>query len=189
MREGGTRSTVPVMDVPAQPDTEGVPHVTGSNGEGPGVPSRAPLARVGRVVVVILAVIAVVVVSRLLVGPLPSDRTLTWKPGMAFASPDADANIVRIEVERPACAPDGDAWIGTPVVTSTPLAVFITVRMADSFYAPGCTGSLGYENGRLPTVGGYFTGTYLDVRLGEPLGIRALFDGAGLLPEPRLLVR
>jgi hypothetical protein len=141
--------------------------------------------RVGRVGVVIVAAVAVVVVARLLVAPLPSERTLTWRAGFAFDSSQAQANVVRVEVERPSCAPDGDAWIATPVVTYTPLAVFITVRMADTFNIPGCTGTLGYHDGRLPLVGSYLTGTYLDVQLTEPLGGRTLFDGAGLLPEPR----
>ena len=76
----------------------------------------------------------------------------------------------------------------------TPLAVFITVRMADTFNVPGCTGTLGYDPGglrfdRLPVVGGYLTGTALVVHLTQPLGFRALFDGSGLLPEPRLPIR
>ena len=132
----------------------------------------------------IVAVIAVAVIARLLVAPLPSERTLTWKAGFGSVQ-----GIVQIEVERPSCAPDGDSWIATPVVTYTPLAVFITIRMADTFNVPGCTGTLGYQDGRLPLVGEYLTGTYLDVHLTEPLLGRALFDGAGLLPEPRLSIR
>jgi hypothetical protein len=147
---------------------------------------RGRVARVGSVVV---AVIVVVVVARLVVAPLPSDRTLTWKPGVVFDAAQAEANVVRIEVERPACAPDGDGWIATPTVTDTPLAVFITVGMAETFDVPGCTGTLGYQGGLLPAVGGYLTGTYLDVHLAEALGGRLLFDGAGLLPEPRLPLR
>jgi len=82
------------------------------------------------------------------------------------------------------------AWPDPPepraVVSLAPLAVFITVRMADTFNVPGCAGTLGHQDGRLPLVGGYLTGTYIDVQLAEPLGGRALFDGAGLIPEPRL---
>ena len=154
----------------------------------PGIaPGRVGRFRsVGRVGSGIAVVIAVVVVARLLVAPLPSERALTWKATGAFHPMEAAAKGVRIEVEHPSCAPDGDAWIATPVVTYTPLAVFITVRMADTFNVPGCTGAPGYHDGRLPLVGGYFTGTYLDVQLTEPLGVRLLFDGAGLVPEPRL---
>jgi hypothetical protein len=152
-------------------------------------PAGTARGRVGRVGSVVVAVIAVAVIARLLIAPLPSERALTWKPGVVFDPAQAPANVVRIEVERPSCAPDGDAWIAKPVITYAPLAVFITVRMADTFNVPGCTGTLGYHDGRLPTVGGYFTGTYLDVHLTEPLGGRALFDGAGLLPEPRPPIR
>jgi hypothetical protein len=38
-------------------------------------------------------------------------------------------------------------------------------------------------------VGGYLTGTYLDVQLTEPLLGRVVFDGGGLLPEPRFALR
>jgi hypothetical protein len=146
-------------------------------------PGGTAPGRVARVGSVIIAVIAVLVVGRLLVAPLPSARALNWKAGYEALAP---GNVLELEVERPHCAPDGDAWIATPVVTYTPLAVFITVRMADTFNVPGCTGAPGYQDGRLPIVGGYLTGTYLAVQLAEPLMGRALFDGAGLLPEPRL---
>jgi hypothetical protein len=136
---------------------------------------------------VIVTVIAVALVARLLVAPLPSERTLTWKMGFGYDPTSAD---VVIEVERPSCAPDGDAWIAPPVVTATPLAVFITVRMADTFNVPGCLGTLGYDPtglpfGHLPSVGGYLTGTSLVVHLTQPLGLRVLFDGSGLVPVPR----
>jgi len=150
--------------------------------------SRGRIGRVGRVGSVIVGVLAIVVVARVLVAPLPSGRTLTWKSGFGLSPAQALANVVRVEVERPDCAPDGDAWIATPIVTDTPLAVFITIRMADTFNVPGCTGTLGHQDGDLPLVGGYLTGTYLDVHLAEPLGGRLLFDGGGLLPEPRVPV-
>jgi len=148
--------------------------------------SRRRIYRIGSVIV---AVIAVMVVGRLLVAPLPSERALTWRAGVVFNPELIQTNVVRVEVERPYCAPDGDAWIAPPAVSYTPVAVFITFRMADTFNVPGCTGTAGYRDGRLPRVGGYLTGTYLDVQLTEPLGGRALFDGSGLLPEPRLSSR
>ena len=149
-------------------------------------PARTARGRVYRLGSVIIAVVAVVVVGRLLVAPLPSERALTWSAGVVLNSELIQTNVVRVEVERPYCAPDGDAWLAPPAVTDTPLAVFITFRMADTFNVPGCTGTLGYPDGKLPRVGGYLTGTYLDVQLAEPLGGRPLFDGSGLLPEPRL---
>jgi hypothetical protein len=148
-------------------------------------PAGTARGRVGRAASLVVGAVALVVVARLLIAPLPSDRTLTWRAGLDFDPAQTQTTTVQLEVERPACAPDGTAWIGPPVVTYTPLAVFITVHMADSFSVPGCTGSLGYQDGRLPLVGGYLTGTYVDVHLTEPLLGRALFDGAGLLPEPR----
>ena len=151
--------------------------------------ASAPTARgrVARVASAIVAVIACAIVARLVVAPLPSERTLTWKMGFGHDSTSAD---LVIEVERPSCAPEGNAWIAPPVVTSTPLAVFITVRIADTFNVPGCLGILGHDPwnlpfGPLPGVGGYLTGTPLVVPLGVPLGLRALFDGSGLIPEPR----
>ena len=149
--------------------------------------ARTARGRAARVASVIVTVIAVAVVARLLVAPLPSERTLTWKMGFGYDPTSAD---VVIEVERPYCAPDGDAWIAPPVVTATPLAVFITVRMADSFNVPGCLGVLGYDPGglsfgRLPVVGGWLTGTRVVVHLNQPLGLRVLFDGSGLIPVPR----
>ena len=153
--------------------------------------ARTARGRTARVASVIVTVIAVAVVARLFVAPLPSERTLTWKMGFGYDPTSAD---VVIEVERPYCAPDGDAWIAPPVVTATPLAVFITVRMADSFNVPGCLGILGYDPGglpfgRLPVVGGWLTGTPVVVHLTQPLGLRVLFDGSRVIPEPRLLIR
>ncbi|HYO44640.1 MAG TPA: hypothetical protein VES19_15685 [Candidatus Limnocylindrales bacterium] len=148
--------------------------------------ARGRAHRAGRIGIGIVALLGVVVVARLLVAPLPSARTLSWKAGFGLGPAPSLSNVIRIEVERPSCAPDGDAWIAKPVVTYTPVAVFITVRMADTFNVPGCTGAMGFQDGRLPLVGGYLTGTYLDVHLVQPLGARAVFDGAGLLPEPRL---
>ena len=167
------------MASPVSPDNPPVPHAGGA---------RSRVSRVGSVVG---AVIAIVVVARLLVAPLPSERTLTWKAAYAPDPTQALTNVVQVEVERPSCAPDGNAWIGEPVVTYTPLAVFITVRLADTFNVPGCLGTLGHDPwalpfGPLPGVNGYLTGTYIDVHLAQPLGFRVLFDGSGLLPEPRL---
>jgi hypothetical protein len=144
---------------------------------------RTRARRITRVAIATLAVVVVLVVARLLVAPLPSDRSLGWRSAFGFPGAGSDAeSVVSIEVERPACAPDGTSWLATPVVTSTPLAVFITIRMADTFDASGCAL---VKDGRLPTVGSYLTGTYVPVHLSQPLGGRVLFDGGGLLPEPR----
>ena len=149
--------------------------------------ARSARGRGARVASAIVTVSADTLVARLFVAPLPSDRTLTWKMGFGYDPMSAD---VVIEVERPYCAPDGDAWIAPPVVTATPLAMSITVRMADSFNVPGCLGVLGYDPGRLsfgrlPTVGGWLTGTRVVVHLTQPLGLRVLVDGSGLIPVPR----
>jgi hypothetical protein len=144
---------------------------------------RTRARRIARVAIVVLTVVVVLVVARVLVAPLPSERSLGWRSAFGFPAGGPEAGyVVPIEVERPACAPDGTSWLATPVVTYTPLAVFITIRMADTFDASGC--SL-VKDGRLPTVGSYLTGTYVPVHLMMPLGGRVLFDGGGLLPEPR----
>lgn len=157
----------------------------------PRVADPAPwtgLRRVARIVVAVVAVIAVALAARLLVAPLPSARTLTWQVAQGPAGHGFDfttagtATVVPIEVERPACAPDGTFWLAPPDVTSTPWAVVITMRMADTFDASGCATA---DEGRLPAVGSYLTGTYLDVHLAEPLGGRVLFDGSALVPGAR----
>ena len=79
-------------------------------------------------------------------------------------------------------------WLTTPVVTYTPLAVFITIRTIGPFDAsePGCSvaddGS-GAGDGPLPAVGSYLTGTYVPVHLSPPLLGRMLFDG-GTATQP-----
>ena len=152
--------------------------------ESPQIAPRTGPRRIARVAIVVATVVVVLVVARLLVAPLPSERSLGWRSAFGFPAAGSEAgNVVPVEVERPACAPDGSSWLATPVVTYTPLAVFITIRMADTFDASGC--SLVGDDGRLPTVGNYLTGSYVPVHLSEPLGGRVLFDGAGLLPEPR----
>ena len=131
----------------------------------------------------VVTVVVVLVVTRLLVAPLPSDGSLGWRS--AFGVPGAGleaGNVVSIEVERPACARTARPGWRRTIVTYTPLAVFITIRMADTFDASGCSVA---KDGRLPTVGSYLTGTYVPVHLSQPLGGRVLFDGGGLLPEPR----
>ncbi len=146
---------------------------------------RAGGHRLARVAIVVSTVGVVLVVARLLVAPLPSERSLHWRSAFGYPGAETDSGmVVPIEVERPACAPDGTSWLSTPVVTYTPVAVFITIRMAGSFDAsgPGCSVA---GDGPLPTVGSYLTGTFVPVHLAQPLLGRMLFDGAGLIPEPR----
>jgi hypothetical protein len=147
------------------------------------VAPRTGPRRVARVAIMVAAVVVALVVARLLVAPLPSERSLGWRSAFGFPAAGSEAgNVVPIEVERPACAPDGTSWLAMPVVTYTPLAVFITIRMADTFDASGCSVA---KDGLLPTVGSYLTGTFVPVHLSQPLGGRVLFDGAGLFPGPR----
>jgi hypothetical protein len=141
--------------------------------------------RSSRVAIVVVAIIGALVVARLLVAPLPSGRSLGWQTAYGFPGAETDSGmVIPIEVERPACAPDGTSWLATPVVTYTPIAVFITIRMAGPFdtSGPGCAVA---GDGPLPTVGNYLMGTYVPVLLSEPLGGRVLFDGGGLFPSPR----
>jgi hypothetical protein len=152
-----------------------------------GTPQIAPRTRsrrFTRVAIVAASVVAVLVVTRLLVAPLPSERSLGWRTAYGFPGAEAGSGmVVPVEVERPGCAPDGTSWLDTPVVTYTPVAVFITIRMAEYLAASGCSAA---HDGRLPTVGSYLTGTYVAVHLSQPLMGRMLVDGAGLIPEPRL---
>jgi hypothetical protein len=145
--------------------------------------------RVARVATATVALGAFLLVARLIAAPLPSERALTWQANQGPSGPGSiPANVVMVEVERPACAPAGDGWIAPPVVTETPVAVVITLRLADGF--SGCLGTLGNDpwnlpGGPLPGVSGYLMGTLLPVTLAMPLGGRLLLDGSGLLPTPR----
>ena len=152
--------------------------------DSPQIASSTGPSRIARVAIVVVAVLVGLFLARLLVAPLPSERSLPWRSASGFPAAGSEAgNVVPIEVERPACAPGGASWLATPVVTYTPLAVFITIRMAGTFDASRCSVA---KDGLLPTIGNYLTGTYVPVLLTQPLGGRLLFDGAGLVPEPRL---
>jgi hypothetical protein len=144
---------------------------------------RTGARRIARAAIVIVAVAVILFAARLLVAPLPSERSLGWRSAYGFpGAGSGPGTVVPVEVERPACAPDGTSWLATPVVTYTPLAVFITIRMDDTFDTSRCSIA---DDGLLPTVGYYLTGTYLPVQLSEPIGGRALFDGSALLPGLR----
>ncbi len=77
---------------------------------------RIVSTRVARVAAVVIAVAVFLVAARLLVAPLPSERTLTWKAGFAFDPEQArTATVVQVEVERPACAPAPSLMVSSTV--------------------------------------------------------------------------
>ena len=127
-------------------------------------------------------------------GPLiPSSRLLNWKLNAGAFGPrnvaaGKTATVVTIEVEHPGCIPvGGGPWIADPIISSTPWSVTITMRMNDRPEVARCGSQQSPHEGSLPIVGGYLTGIFYDVQLGELLGGRALFDGSSFPPLERSL--
>ncbi len=80
----------------------------------------------------------------------------------------SDPNILRVHIEVwPSTSPD-DSWL-VPSVDYGSDGVTVTLR-PDEAHAL-------HQNG-LPTVGWYDTGGWVNVRLSEPVGRRALYDGS-----------
>jgi hypothetical protein len=138
------------------------------------------LRRLGRVGIVVAALIVGALAVRLLVAPFPSDRLVGWSL-TGYGRPDFDSTtaqtttVIPVFVGQWPTAPEDATWLGRPAITYTPWAVFITMRTSDRF-----------NSTRGTTRGWYDTGGWVDVRLSEPLGGRALFDGSGLILVPRL---
>jgi hypothetical protein len=59
------------------------------------------------------------------------------------------------------------------------------MHMNDTPDAADCSSQQAPHDGPLPLVGGYLTGIFYDVRLGEPLGGRTLLDGSSFPPQVR----
>jgi hypothetical protein len=125
----------------------------------------------------LVGVVMLVAVAAWLLLPsssVPPSRFVGWQLGHGFGGPAFDpataqtTTVIPVEVEWPACAPDG-VWLATPAVTYTPVSVTIQLRMTDTA-AAACADR--------HVDGFHLSGTYLPVQLSEPLGGRALFDGS-----------
>jgi hypothetical protein len=152
---------------------------------------RLATAAMGFLAVVLVLALAVQVVAP---GPqIPSSRLLNWKLNSdAYGSRNAAAaqttTAFTIEVEHPYCPPiDTGRWLAEPIISYTPWSVTITMHMNDSVVGPKCFSQQTPHEGSLPLVGGYLTGIFFHVQLGEPLGGRALFDGSSSPPVERSL--
>lgn len=151
-----------------------------------------------RLATVAIGTIVVLVVISLAVGPvglgvlIPSSRLLSWQVndgGVGSNDPTAaqTTTVVTIEVEHPGCTPSsGDrSWLADPIISYTPWTVTITMHMNDTPATAGCSSRQAPHDGQLPIVGGYLTGIFYPVQLGEPLGGRTLLDGSSFPPQAR----
>ena len=154
---------------------------------------RTRLRRFASVGLVVVGILMLVGLAAWLLVPsllIPSSQVVGWKLDYGYNGPGFDPKtaqtglVVPIEVNRPVCAPGDDSWLATPVVAYTPWAVIITMHMTDSFSES--TRCVAHDrDSRLPLVGNYLSGDYFPVHLSEPLGGRALFDGAKFPPAAR----
>ena len=122
--------------------------------------------------------------------PLPG-YSVSWQLDRGYGGPAFDpsaamtSTVVPIEVDYPTCISNGrDHWFDA-TVSYTPASVTIQVLMTPA--AANLCPAQKYPRvlGPLPEVGGYLSGIYYAVRLREPLGGRALFDGGTLPPAPK----
>lgn len=151
------------------------------------VARRLAVAGIGLVALMMVVSLTVRVVAP---GPstIPSSRLLNWQlnggGGPALDS-TSSASAVTIEVEHPVCdLTRPGRWLADPIVSETSWSVTITMHMSDSV-DPACKSQQTPHEGTLPRVGGYLTGFFYTVQLGEPLGGRMLFDGSSFPPQSR----
>jgi hypothetical protein len=120
---------------------------------------------------------------------LPPSRSVGWRLADGFlGTPRFDpttaqtTNVVPISVDWLTCAPKDDSWLAPPAITYTQSSVTITVHTTDAFAAITTCGGGNVESqiGIMLDVG-----IPMEVHLSEPLGSRALFDGAGPSPAAR----
>jgi hypothetical protein len=141
---------------------------------------RRNALRAGLAIVVAAALLAVAV-WYLPSASIQPGRSVSWKLGYvgghAFdASAASDAMIVPIEVYHPYCVPTaGGPWFDV-TVSYTPSSVTIQARMTAAAAAQ-CPAPAPQPAGSLAIVGEYLSGVPYTVKLREPLGGRALFDG------------
>ena len=112
---------------------------------------------------------------------LQPGRSVPWKVGyfgghVFDSSAATEATVVPIEVDHPYCVPVHiNPWFDV-TVSYTPVSVTIQARMTAAAAAL-CPTQGPQPPGSLPVVGGYLSGVPYTVKLREPLGGRALFDG------------
>lgn len=151
-------------------------------------------ASVGLVVVGILMLVGLAAWLLVASSSLPPSRSVGWQLADGFlGTPKFDpataqtTTVIPISVEWLTCAPQNASWLAPPRVTYTLSSVIITMHTTDAFAAITTCGGGNPDNKN--DIG--FTldvGIPVAVQLSEPLGGRALFDGAssplGARPYP-----
>lgn len=149
-----------------------------------------PVALVGAMVVAGIVVGALA--ASLLGGSvaIPLSRSIGWRLADGFlGTPRFDpatartTTVVPISVDWLTCAPQNDSWLAPPEVTYTAASVTITIRTTDAFAAVTTCGGGNGGKGDVSVM--LDVGIPVAVRLGEPLGGRALFDGGASRPVAR----
>lgn len=153
---------------------------------------RPPLHRLVSVGVVFGGIVLLVAVAGCALVPspsLPPYRSVGWRLADGFlGTPRFDpttaqtTTMVPISVDWLSCAPQDDSWLAPPVITYTPSSVTITMHTTDAFAATTTCGG-GNDMGMISAV--LDVGIPVAVHLSEPLGGRALFDGASIPPDAR----
>ncbi len=142
------------------------------------VAGTSPVARgrALRVATVVGALIVVAVLAARLLLPsssYPPGRLVSWQlQGYIQEQTPLDPAVVRVYVAQwPSDPSMQSSWL-VPEIQDTPLRVTITLHTSDAWASQ-------------TIVGMYDTGGSIEVRLGEPLGNRPLFDGSTLVPSQR----
>lgn len=158
------------------------------------VVGRVRVRRLAAVAIGFLAVLVVLSIPVRLMLPtqsIPSSRLLSWQLNSGVGQPldpfaARTATEVTIVVEHPGCAPiDVGPWLADPIISYTPWSITITMHMNDTADTASCSSQQAQHEGSLPIVGGYLTGIFYPVQLGDPLGGRLLFDGSSFPPQAR----
>jgi hypothetical protein len=157
----------------------------------------APQPRLRRIVsaafmVVTFVMLAAVAGCALVPSPsLPPSRSVGWRLADGFlGTPRFDpttaqtTTAIPISVDWLACAPQDASWLlPQPEISYMPESVTITMHTTDAFAATTTCGGGNENKGDIAVM--LDVGIPVEVHLREPLGGRALFDGAALFPGPR----
>lgn len=148
---------------------------------------------IARVRVAVLGVVMLVTVAGCGIGSspsLPPSRLVGWRLADGFlGTPRFDpttaqtATTVPISVDWLGCAPQDDSWLAPAAISYTPSSVTITMHTTDTFAATTTCGGGNDSKGTISIM--LDVGIPVEVHLSEPLGKRALFDGAGSPPAAR----
>jgi 2',3'-cyclic-nucleotide 2'-phosphodiesterase (5'-nucleotidase family) len=108
---------------------------------------------------------------------LSSSRSLEWHLGNLDPVTAETATVIPITIDEyppEECYAPATSWLETPEISYTPSSVVITMHRTEAYARAHCRGF-------------YTTNWSGSVRLSEPLGGRALFDGSKFPADPRPL--